>query len=83
MVSKYNCALDSDAFFALCYVNDWRDCKNLTSGNFFHDNLADSLRVQTGGQCIASFYGGLANVPTNQLFLPTEGSTYDDDPDMQ
>ena len=82
MVGKYGSSISQGAFFGLNYVNDWRDCKDLTAGNFFHDNLADSLRVQTGGQCIVSFYGGLANVPSNQLFIPAEGSIYDDDPDL-
>lgn len=71
------------SYYTLNVITDWRDCKNLTGGNVYHDSLQSTLEEYPSGQCIAAFYGSVVSAATNQCWLPMEGSIFSDDPEEE
>ena len=71
----------NSAYYSLAYIDDWSDAKDLSRGNTFKDSLKPSLIDYPSGQLIVSFGSNVASAPTNYLFLPMEGSIFDDDPE--
>ena len=73
-------SLDNYRWYSLAYMDDWRDVKDITQGNTFHDSLKETISEFPSGQCVLSMYGSVASIGTNLCFIP-EAYIYHDDPE--